>query len=324
MSTYQDLKDKLVANAVELFTKHNVKQDVLFGLIRDAITLSVASKPKIRVLYNDKYGGFTLTDEFQCFVCGRIKCIRTEAPALMQAYGHDVLKSDKLSGLKDCLYVYETTNLHTVMPHVMKVHNNRKELANLVRNALALDNYLADPHASCDVKPTVLKPHVSYLVSDGSLEWFHEYARADLELVQTQVREGSYMRQLEADIFDNEQAVGEDLEDLLEHYAQVEKYNDYSHDRKTFIALLSEKGHKDDLSIWNVQHKYNTPIITYIIKRNLKPCDSLDSDMMNRVEENFGLVCASGKYTKLEIEEIPADMSWIIDEYDGKETVYVV
>lgn len=334
MSEKTAVKAQLVSSALALFTDYHVKQDELFKWIRDAITESVASRPKQRIIYNAVHGGFSLSQEFEQFIRSTVKYnkIREHAAKHMQSFAQYLLNKPELAGLREHLYAYDTTNLHEALTPIIELYYTKPKLANLAINMKALDEYLANPNASRDVKPTLLKPTVSYLASEGAItRWCPKYNRSELKIVQMEARQGTYKRELETKVAQAEAAavsiVGREvLEDFLLHYDEVSKYeSNRGQKRKTFIALLQEKGYKDDISVWKAaEDSYDLIIITYIIKRNLRSDPPADAAVISCIEEKFGLACASGTYANLAIADIPDGVSWRIHEYDGLENVYIV
>lgn len=332
MTSVAEVKEQLITNAVTLFSQHNVKQDEMFKWIRDAITESAASKPCVRILYNSVHGGYSFSKEFKEFIADKVDTViqhelRTKTVPYVQPFGKHVL--DMYDGLRTHLYAYHVSDLHKILKHVVLIYHYKTQLANFIANAKALDIYLKNPNASCDVETSHFT-HVSYLTSQGHVtQWCPKYTRADLEKLQKQAKEGSYKRQIENDLAAAEEAAlavvsRETLDDFLAHYKTIIEVGSRDRDRKTLVTLLSEQGYSQDMSIWEPQYNYKVPIITYIIKRDIRAASPDDPNIIARIEEDFGLVCASGTYASLAIAEVPAGMSWNVAEYDGKEEVYVV
>lgn len=61
------LKELLESTSIKLLSDHNVQQNTMFHWIRTALKTHVEEMPKVRVLYNNCYGGFGLSKEFQRF-----------------------------------------------------------------------------------------------------------------------------------------------------------------------------------------------------------------------------------------------------------------
>jgi hypothetical protein len=108
-------------------------------------------------------------------------------------------------------------------------------------------------------------------------------------------------------------------------------------DKLSFCDAVRERGVADDHA-WRNQTFYNKYAIMYLlsIQRDSKNVEEhirdlvddrfveLDDDnLQGRAEETFGLLCASGRYSKLAIAQVPALLNWAISEYDGLERVYV-
>jgi hypothetical protein len=332
MASKDKAREHLVAVATELFTKHNVKQDEMFTWIREAITVVVASKPKTRVLYNGAYGGFDTSSEFDEYVGNdryTFTDFREQSTTFIQPFGKYIIDKPHFEGLRECLYTYETSNLQKLLSHIITIHYDRIKLNNLPINARVLEEYLTDPDASRNVQPVALKAQVSYLSGDQPITWCSKYPRANLEELLAEVREGTYQRKIQAEIANAENAImkhvsREVMEDLIAHYGDMHRIkNKKEKESKTaFVTMLHNNGY-NDLSIWRYQGHYKFEIMTYIIKRNLRHDTPVPQEIVDLVEEKFGLVCASDAYCTLKIEEVPAGLSWRISEYDGLETVYI-
>jgi len=67
MAPKEELKSLLESTAIKLLCEHNVQQNKMFQWIRAALKDYVAGMPNVRVLYNNCYGGFGLSKEFQRF-----------------------------------------------------------------------------------------------------------------------------------------------------------------------------------------------------------------------------------------------------------------
>jgi hypothetical protein len=327
MASKDKARDHLVAVATELFTKHNVKQDEMFTWIREAITVVVASKPKTRVLYNSAYGGFDTSSDFDEYIGDKYNFtnFREQSTTFIQPFGKYILDKPQFEGLRECLYTYETSDLQKLLSHIRTIHYDRIKLKNLPINVRVLEEYLSDPDASRDVQPTALKAQVSYLSGDRTITWCSKYPRANLEELLAEVREGTYQRKIQAEIANAENAMmkhvsREVMEDLIAHYGNIHHVK--MNKNTSFVTMLHDNGY-NDLSIWCYQGHYKFEIMTYIIKRNLRHDTPVPQEIVDLVEEKFGLVCASDAYCTLKIEEIPTGMTWRISEYDGLETVYV-
>ena len=95
-----------------------------------------------------------------------------------------------------------------------------------------------------------------------------------------------------------------------------------------FEKLMERKGIEFEISTDN---KYSSEI-TYYYRKGMVDNDEgylsayefirdrSDADLIGVIEE-LGLEKASGKYAELKIVEVPDDVEWHIDEYDGNEHV---
>jgi hypothetical protein len=95
-----------------------------------------------------------------------------------------------------------------------------------------------------------------------------------------------------------------------------------------FEKLMERKGIEFEISTDN---KYSSEI-TYYYRKGMVDDDEgylsayefirdrSDADLIAVIEE-LGLTKAAGKYAELKIVEVPDDVEWHIDEYDGVEHV---
>lgn len=78
-------------------------------------------------------------------------------------------------------------------------------------------------------------------------------------------------------------------------------------------------------AIWKCQMHYDEQAMRFLI---LFPSSlsipSLDDDTKTEVYEKAGLLFASGKFSKLQIAEVPALVDWSLTSYQGLETVNLV
>lgn len=332
-------KKQLIANAIELFTKHNVKQGEMFDLIRDAITKTVAEKPKTLVLYNACHGGYGVTHEFQEFakdiqhILPSKDEFREKAPAYMQAFGKHILDNEEMVGLREhlCYYAKNVFLKDLFVKRIASIHGNKIKLDNLERNAKELEAYIADSRSTIYVHEPI-KPYISYLLSNKNARgWFIQCTRFDLRNLMSQV--GTKKDELASDIAKDEQAIlthvdTDVYEDMMTHYQEMQKIQKKcdGDDEKPFVTLLLEKGYKNDLSIWHwkTQQKYTFMAITYVISRNLRFHETPSEETIRNIEHEFGLLCASDTCSNLAIAEVPGGMSWKVGQYDGLEKVYIV
>jgi hypothetical protein len=112
-------------------------------------------------------------------------------------------------------------------------------------------------------------------------------------------------------------------------------YNEF--DKLSFCDAVTKRGVADDHA-WRNQTFYNRYAIMYLlsIQRQSKNVEEHirdlvedrfvevdDDNLQGRAEETFGLLCASGRYSKLAIAQVPALLDWTVSEYDGLERVNV-
>lgn len=130
----------------------------------------------------------------------------------------------------------------------------------------------------------------------------------------------------------------DDLKNTMESILQ-ERNKSYQREKEeSFVFRLITNGHPnvktwayrqesyDYAAILYLLRKYdqeNQPIHMNFITKKSIPYECDDIDTWNGVYEKFGMLCASDKYSNLDISEIPSLMAWEIVEYDGRERVHI-
>lgn len=92
--------------------------------------------------------------------------------------------------------------------------------------------------------------------------------------------------------------------------------NDESYKRATSDSLFNKALVKD---FGNVVYKPNDDFWDYYLRLN--ESSRTDSALIEVVEE-LGSERASGPYSKLVVVDIPDDLDYVIDDYDGIETLH--
>lgn len=117
-------------------------------------------------------------------------------------------------------------------------------------------------------------------------------------------------------------ACGDLPEGLLESYCSIikqgRKRRDWQIDQ-TFQQTLSEIG-EDDEQIWFAQHVLSQDVMV-CLHRWLRRGGTQQQQNLDIAYKMFGLMCASGDYCQLAVQEVPQIVEWHISEYDGKELV---
>ena len=102
----------------------------------------------------------------------------------------------------------------------------------------------------------------------------------------------------------------EDKYGLIHYYTvPVEEYEALSRD----ADLLRKEWGFDDPRVRDLQQKISS---VYFYVRDFDRDDSALVDVVRELGED-----AAGEFAELEIVEIPDDVDWFIDEYDGVETI---
>ena len=350
-------KATIQKTAIELLSKHDVKQNVIFSWIRKAFEEHTENMPKVRVLYNATYGGYGFSKEFMMFrakgaLCGGVfggefdkdvvKCHkehRVKAVPDIIPFGKAILEREDMRDLKHVLYHYHKHNYNVFFSKQHEYESKKKQLKYYHDNVQNLKVYLADPKSkyAANEDPYTLTLHCLTFLERN----FSYYAKAQLEdLLNLCESEGAvFVEDLEKQISQARQDIvdveGEDgFLDICKYTAFHEKqksqihknrsYLEYRDSKVPFIVDLFKQGW-NDMHIWLYKsHSYSVITIMYLSTKvkDLPPMEETD-DIWNELYERFGLLCASSAYSQLKIEEVPALVEWKVGEYDGKERVYM-
>ena len=151
--------------------------------------------------------------------------------------------------------------------------------------------------------------------------------------------------------------LGQDLYNEVDRFVELEQKNEfgfikYMHSNwwsideknkfKAFTSLLKANGYANEL-VWRYQKFYDKYAMKFLIMAYASQLSNssthedntiydfvfkthipLKQDIMDKVEETFGLLCASGPCSQLSIATVPPLLEWNVGEYDGLENVYVV
>lgn len=278
------LMQALAVSAVTLL-KAGVSQSSMFSTIKKALRQESSKIPKARILYNDCYGSFLLTDHFVSFAYSRQEGAQRHTISHhperifpvphIHAYGQQV--AAMYPWVVCAVYNYDYYKLEEVFKHI---HHLRKESANANDIASAMSKEYG-----------FSKEIVSLMVSS----------------IDNRVsNDGPPMNFLDA------------VHKFSQYNPCVWYYdnNRFDHTAMKFIyerlAQLETTGAKKRVVV------ANTDAMAEGESRELVAAD------MDATYNELGLLCAAGPGCRLQIAEVPSLLEWKISEYDGLETVDIV
>lgn len=89
-----------------------------------------------------------------------------------------------------------------------------------------------------------------------------------------------------------------------------------------FYQKVGELGEKNE-KVWAAQRHLDHDIMIFLHRRCLHEGSIQQQDMSHAAYQAFGLICASGTYCQLAVQEVPQIVEWAIGEKDGLETVVI-
>lgn len=282
--------------------------------------------------------------------------MRVKAVPYISPFAVHILNMEQYNGLKNILYIYHLHSLDVIFKKVQRVIQLTKNRSIILDNLDKIATYVAninDMFARSEVsvinqgkpglwnlKVPLSKTKISSFSCTQLKELLCEYESSDLKKEINDDLKGA----IEALILTLGKSLFEEIEDFLDiqlnrekeshRHPEIDKYK-YS----SFISILSKEGYHSDLT-WKYQMVYNQYAIKYLIDKYMKSLDPshqhsifdfvfneecpVDIEVMKKVEETFGLLCASGGCAKLAIATVPPLLEWEVREYDGLENVHVL
>ena len=191
-------------------------------------------------------------------------------------------------------------------------------------------------------------------LSENTLESYH---KEELEQLLKDYEQLTFMKELDdtltSTIHDLTTQLGQDIYTEIDSFVEFELKKDADEcktnwmnvdkDKYTPFVKLLEKNKYTDEIVWKYQRFYESYAIKFLIMCYMKNNDKmsvpstntiydfvlntevpLKNDVMEVVEETFGLLCAGGSCSKLAIATVPAILEWGVGEYDGLESVSVI
>lgn len=341
-------KHVIETTSLKLLTEHGVTQRTIFNWIRDSMKEHVAHMPRVRVLYNAQHGGYGYSDKFKHFIAAQKKLDKESDEYDLLDYVEDnrvdhvkyivpfaqyMLHLPMMEGLTDVLREYKSRDYNSIFNSANNLHRLQKDYDTFVRNIENLKSYLQCSKSVYAMKESKYAPCVRYLLDSDNPD-FKLYTKDQLQKVLqsvTNTNESSVdkkkakiselreklLSQLGKEEFDSIMKFLVDYDSIY----KISSFEDRVRDEKVFSDALLTHGYTEP-TVWKHQQFYNMKAISYLISRknDIKNISAPDD---NGLYETFGLACASDKYCKLAIAEVPALMEWYIAEYDGLEEVCI-
>ena len=286
---------------------------------------------------------------------------RIDVVKYISMFANQLLDSGLYKGLREILYIYHYHGFDSITSKVNKVIQMEKEKLNVLLNVEIVTSYLQKPdskynQANAELRSLKLPMWVLNLTPiDTKLQ---NYTKEELEVLLIDYYEGTYMTKIDdtltSTVHQLTTQLGQDIYNEIDSFVELEqkkesdacKNNWLNFDKnkyKCFTSLLAKNGFADEI-VWHYQRFYEKYAIKYLIKCYLANSDKmslslssntvydflsntqvpLKKDVMDVVEETFGLLCAGGSCSKLAITTVPAIIEWEVGEYDGLENVYIV
>ena len=330
--------EQIINNIFELVKKlvydHGMHQKQIYKKVTSKLIEFAKTQSKIQIMYNNKYGGFSYSEEFLDFYHGTGSNedsdfeVRTGMVPHIDAFGKHLYEKYPEIGKSVMIYhmynvkekVYNCNNYRT------KVDDVRAARANLDHLKRCIDD--AEMTGTCNDWPGT-KTHLQTYDFCYSVK-FNNWNQFSFEFLKSKAPSviEEYIQKESKVIEAFETMLDKEHERILAHLETKRNKNDFKHDRQTFANVLET--FKNDIVdnakiIWH--HQYQLDIDTMIyITMNMDFYDTT-KDMDDKTEKDvyrtLGLIGASGPYCNLAIAEVPEKLGWSIGEYDGLEHVYV-
>jgi hypothetical protein len=343
-----ELKSQMLVAARKLFDDHGISQDILFNLIRNDLTQFVKDLPAVNVLYNKCYGGFSYSEQFEKFVysCNRdcTDCLidRVKPTKYIVPFAKYILEMPCNEGLRAILYLYELYDLGCIFNALQEIDEIEKQKQRAKENIDVVRQYLESSDSKYATSMCILPLQVFDLSSDD-LRLYH-HTKEEVENVYAECKNGEFLSRYDTYIATHSKKLEHMPDNVIADmkiYVEQPKisrkiYSDLQKENQFVYALFNDGYHTP--TTWRHTNIFNISAMKYLLSRYpvkikrdhvfdfvvTKNSLRIDTELMEKVERKFGLLCASGAHAKLAIAEVPAKMRWRIEEYDGLESVYVV
>lgn len=280
-------KDALMQSLCQtsvLLLKMGVNQSSMFSALKKALRQETSKSPKIKILYNDCYGSFLLTDHFVAFAYSKQKESKHNTIHLhperifpsphISSYGQQV--AAMYPWVVCAIYNYVYYKLEEVFKHI---HYLRKEST---KNEDIINFISKEYGFSHNITELMIDSVQNRISNDGTPMNF-------LDAVNTYSQYNTCIW-----CYDNNR---------FDHTAMKFIYN-----RLSYLETSIPKKHMvvANTDIMNEDVDIRSELVTVDIES---------------VYVELGLLCAAGPGCRLQIAEVPSLLEWKISEYDGLETI---
>lgn len=324
MSTLEDFK-----NIVKhLFLNDDIKQFEFHKIIKEVMQDCVKDLPPNRVMYNACHGGFGYSDEFEKFVGAYIYNERETTVQYIIPFAEHILATQDAALLR-ILYIYKKYSMKTIFLHIYSISSKRKDNIYIAMNMEKLRNYT---RYVCPSKPQTFLSDYSFMTTNN-LD-ISKYDPVKVIEIKKQNKGQIYIDMNNKEIDESISKIKQlyenaDIDEMIAFCNDFKKDDEYCQkgEKRTFVENLKQLGYKNKKT-WKLQSHYCIKAIMYIIENYHRRFEAEDieynEDIVRSAKEYFGLLCASNKYAKLAIHDVPAKLDYDISEYDGLETVVVL
>lgn len=370
----QELLEQLATSAIALLSTHNVSQSEMYAYIKDALQKHVNNKPVVKVLYNNCYGGYTLSKPFKVFLHDKqtfttMKEERTSVIQYIRPFAVSLLDSGMYKGLREILYLYHYHDFGNIMSLVRKVIQLEKDKLNVLLNIEMIRIYLEDPTSKFEEDPEDTWYTATALDTTHLSLWrlkivfndnqFEKYTRQQLQNLLSLYEKSDFLKDMSDTLTQTSKKLttllGQEIYDKIDRFIELEQKSECEAIKYTlsnrwginetnnfnpFITLIQTNGYTNEL-VWRNQKSYDKYamkflIMTYASQQSYThKHDTIydfvfnkhipsEQEVMDKLEETFGLLCASGPFSQLAIATVPPLLEWNVGDYDGLENVYVV
>jgi hypothetical protein len=323
----------LTALAIDLVYTYGLTNATIESEIRKAIIEKAKSLPKIKVLYNDCYGGYGLSkhyvewikhknNEFQKYSdSGRVK-----AANYIDEYGTYMM--NEYPELGYFILIHQNSDIVAMYCVAAELDRNEKSLLTLKKNKEDIEKAIKTTYT----KTTILTPKLSDIYSNENVYW-SIYTSEQLQTLYDKadflLKEQELLSKI--DTLHNK-PMWKDLPETIKHtFRSFEFPVKERHEiKETFMDVFV----KDKIEAWAHQNYYDEPVMlllseSYYNNKELfdffstqKKTGKVDElEKVRNIETNVGLLCASRSYARLAIKKVPQNISWDVKEYDGMEHI---
>jgi len=332
LATDVKLKKILVDSYVSLVYYHKNKCKDLLELLRDAIVDKSKQIPPIKILINDCYGGFGYNKTFIKFLNGKMGMhssyfdCRIDPIDHIRDFGKSILDGNKL--LERIMYMYFSSNIRKIFTGLFSLKCKNDSIITFKENLTELKRHIDSPYTKRNVNTNLLSCdsiygnlyHIHQCDYNSLINAYNEGMSSKHESKYEKISE--IEKQVKHHISEYAYLNDQNVDTVYSDMKMYAKSNDKKRDncQESFADYVIEN--INDTKTWDATSAFTTDAVMYLIDHN---CEiKYDDTKMEEIYSKFGLICASDKYCKLKIVEVPALCGWTVHEYDGLENVVIL